>query len=61
VATAEKYASSIYDFFETVANNRKSYSTCREVEGALLGYKRITVERKYTVVFIETEKEIMLC
>jgi hypothetical protein len=61
VDTAEKYASSIYDFFETMADNQKSYPLCREAGRALLGYKCIPFKRKYTIVFIENEKEIIIC
>lgn len=59
--TAEKYTDKIYDFFETIADDKKSYTFCRDFERALLGYKCITYKGKYTVVFIETQKEIIIC
>ncbi len=60
-ATAEKFADDIYDYFITIADDRKSYHVCREPQRALLGYKCIPYKKKYTIVLIETENEIMIC
>jgi hypothetical protein len=61
IDTAEKYADAIYDFFDYMADDRKVYSLCRDKQRALLGYKCISYRRKYTVVFIETDEEIIVC
>lgn len=61
LVTAEKFADSIYDFFLKIADDRKSYAICGDPARALVGYKCITYKKKYTIVFIETEKEIVIC
>ena len=61
LGTAENYVDAIYDFFETIADDRKSYPFCRDRVRALLGYKCVSFRRKYTVIFIETKKEIIIC
>ena len=61
LATAEKFSDAVYDFIETMADTRKSYAVCRESSMAALGYKCISFRKKYTVVFIETDYEIIIC
>lgn len=61
LATAEKFADDIYDYFLKLADSRKSYTVCREPARASLGYKCISYKRKYTIVFIESDKEIIVC
>lgn len=58
--TAEQFADGVYDFFVTLANPAKSYANCRAPQRSVLGYKCITYKRKYTVVFLENEKEIII-
>ncbi|WP_316833199.1 type II toxin-antitoxin system RelE/ParE family toxin [Pedobacter aquatilis] len=59
-ATAEKFADNVYDFIELLADERKRYKTCREPERALMGYKCINY-KKYTIVILELDAEIMIC
>lgn len=61
LATAQKFSDKVYDFFENLSDNRKSYSLCREPSRALLGYKCISYKKKYTIVFIESDTEIIIC
>jgi len=61
VATAEKFTDAAYDFFIKLSNEKKSYSTCREPATASFGYNCFPYKRKYTVVFIETELELIIC
>ncbi len=61
VATADKFTDHVYDYFIKLSDTRKSYSLCREPQRALLGYKCIPYKKKYTIVFIETESEIIIC
>jgi hypothetical protein len=51
LATAEKFSDAVYDFIETLADIRKSYTVCRESSMAALGYKCITLE-KNTQLFL---------
>lgn len=61
IATADKFADDAYDFFISLADNRKSYAFCKEPGKAMLGYKCVPYKKKYTVVFIESEKELIIC
>jgi plasmid stabilization system protein ParE len=61
VATAEKFTDAVYDYIFRLADDRKSYNTCKEPSRALLGYKCVPYKKKYTVVFIEAEDEIIIC
>ncbi len=61
VKTAVKFSDDAYDFFLTLANNIKSFSRCKEPIRAKLGYKCISYKKKFTVVFIENEFEIIIC
>jgi hypothetical protein len=61
VNTVEKYSDAIYDFFLTLANPKKIFATCKESVRASLGYKCVPYKKKYTVVFIESEEQIIIC
>ncbi|MDZ4795718.1 MAG: hypothetical protein SGI83_15675 [Bacteroidota bacterium] len=61
LATADKFADDIYDFFIKMSDTRKSYPVCREPGRALLEYKCIPYKKKSTIVFIESETEIIIC
>ena len=61
VATAEKFADNVYDYILKLADTRKSYHKCKEPVRAALGYKCIPYKKKYTIVFIESETELIIC
>jgi hypothetical protein len=61
IKTAEKYAENIYDFIEKLADTRKKHPLCRDTERAILGFKCVNFNRKYTVVVLETDQEIIVC
>ena len=61
IATADKFTDDVYDAFLKLADERKSYPVCREPERAVFGYKCIPYKKKYTVVLIESDKEIIIC
>ena len=61
IATAEKFADDVYDFFIKLSDSRRNHSICRDPERALLGYKCISYKRKYTIVFLETKEELIIC
>jgi plasmid stabilization system protein ParE len=61
LATAEKFTDDAYDFIAQLGDSRKGYRSCRDPERDLLGYKCISFRKKYTVVFIEQETEIIIC
>ncbi len=61
LATAEKFADAVYNYFLKLADDRKSYAICKEPARAALGYKCIRYKKRYTIVFIESDKEIIIC
>lgn len=61
VATAEKFADAVYDFFIKLSDSRKVHALCRDPQRSLIGYKCITYKRKYTIVFLESEDELIIC
>jgi hypothetical protein len=60
VATAENFADSVYDFFVKISNNLVTYAVCRDKARASLGLKCLPYKKKYTVVFWESEKELLI-
>ncbi len=60
-AAAEKFADDVYNFIEKLGDNRKRYRTCREPQRILMGYKCLTYRKKYVIVFIELDTEIIVC
>ena len=61
IATAENFTDDVYDFFIKLSDSRRIHSICRDPERALLGYKCISYKRKYTIVFLETMEELVVC
>lgn len=60
-ATAERFADQAYDYFNKLADRRRSHAICRDTKRSLLGYKCVSYKKKYTIVFIESDKEIIIC
>lgn len=60
-ATAEKFTDDIYDLIVKLADSRRSHALCREPERAKMGYKCVAYKKKYTIVFIETDDQIIIC
>lgn len=61
IVTADKFTDDVYDAFLKLADERKSFSICREPGRAILGYKCIPYKKKYTIVLIESDKELIIC
>jgi len=61
IATAEKFADDVYDYFIKLSDSRRSHAVRRDPERALLGYKCISYNKKYTIVFLETANELIIC
>jgi hypothetical protein len=61
VSTAEKFADNVYDYFIKLSDKRRYYAVCRDPKRAALGYKCIPYKKKYTIVFIETDTELIIC
>jgi hypothetical protein len=61
VTTAEKFADNAYDFIVSMADKRKSYRLCKEPKRGGLGYKCLPYKKKYTIVFAESDFELIIC
>lgn len=61
IATADKFIDDIYDAFLKLTDNRKAYPVCREPGRSALGYKCVPYKKKYTIIFIEADKELIIC
>lgn len=55
LATAEKFSDNVHNFFESLADDRKSYGFCRDKKRMELGLKFVNYLKKYTIVFIENK------
>jgi hypothetical protein len=61
IAAAENFADNVYDFFIKLSDSRRGHAICRDPGRALLGYKCISYKKKYTIVFLETHEELIIC
>jgi hypothetical protein len=61
IATADKFSDSVYDFMETLSDERLVHAPCRDPDRKLMGLKCKSFKKKYTIVFFETEQDIMVC
>ena len=61
IVAAEKFADDIYDYFTKMGDEQRSYPVCKEPVRAALNFKCIPYKKKYTIVFIETETELLIC
>ena len=61
LVTAEKFTEAVYDHLLKLSDEKKSYPFCREPERASFGYKCTIYKKKFTIVFIESETELIIC
>jgi len=61
IATAEKFSDDAYDFIDHLADEMVVHSLCKEPVRNLLGQKCKTFKKKYTVVFFESDHELIIC
>lgn len=61
LATAEKFTDNVYDFCLKLADTKRSHAICRDPKRALMGYKCIPYKKKYTIVFLESDYELIIC
>lgn len=61
IASAERFSDSVYDFFNRLSDDTRSFAICRDPELASLDYKCITFRKKYTIVLLESETELTIC
>ena len=61
LAAAEKFTDDVYDFIGLLADDHKRHKPCRDPQRNLMGYKCLPFRKKYTVVFIEMDEEIIVC
>lgn len=58
--TAEKYIQNLFRQIEKLSNDTITHSLCRDKSRKLLGQKCINYRKKYTIVFLETDFEIIV-
>ena len=58
---AEKFTDEAYNFIQKLGDSRKGYRICRDPIRDALGYKCIPYKKKYTIVFVELDSEIIIC
>ena len=61
IKTAEKFADDVYNYFIKLGDKKRSYAVCHDPKRAASGYKCIPYKKKYTIVFIETDTELIIC
>lgn len=61
VLTAEAFTDEVYDYLLKLTDSRRTHAICRDPSRALLGFKCTSFKKKYTVVFLETNEEIVVC
>ena len=59
--TAKQFVDETYDFLGSLVKSDRSFATCREPDRKLIGYKCVVYKKKYTIVFIETDRELIIC
>jgi hypothetical protein len=61
VVTAEKFTDGVYNFLIKLADARSGHAVCHDPQRALLDYKCMSYRKKYTIVFLETDEELIIC
>ena len=60
-ATAEQFADDVYDFLIKLSDSRRNHAVCRDAARASIGYKCISYKKKYTIIFLEDDEELIVC
>ena len=61
IATAERFADNVYDYFIKLADNRRSSAVCHDPQRSVLGYKCVPYKKNIQLFFIETDSELIIC
>lgn len=61
LVTAEKFSDSVYNYFEAMSDDRRTFTICHDPIRAALGHKCVSFKKKYTIVFIESDSELTIC
>ena len=60
VKTAEKFTDNIYNYFQIFENEITSHAFCIDEKRKLLGLKCKPYKKKFTIVFFETDTEVII-
>jgi len=60
VKTAEKFVDDVYDYLLRFENEIITYPFCRDEKRKLIGLKCKPYKRKFTIVILETDNEIII-
>src|SRR6476620_10245589 len=58
--TAKEFVNKAFDFFEKLSDPRIRHRPCSYSKWNKLGYKCVSFRKKYTIVFSESETEIVI-
>jgi hypothetical protein len=58
VVTAEKFSDNVYDFFVKLADDRRSYSICREPARQAMGYKCVSYKKNIQSYLLKPTKSL---
>lgn len=61
IAAAENFTDDVYDHLIKLSDSRRTHALCRDPQRSVFGYKCISYKKKYTIVFLETEEELVVC
>ena len=60
-ATAKKFVDEAFEFFNTLADDRKLHHTCKHLPWRLLNYRCTNFRKKYLVAYLDNEDEVIIC
>jgi hypothetical protein len=59
--TAKKFVDGAFRFFEKLGNPAIKYKPCKYVVWNIEGYRCTNFKKKFTVAFLDTDDEIIIC
>ena len=59
--TAKKFVDEVFDFFQTLADDRKVFHPCKNESWNLLNYRCTNFRKKYVVAYLNNSDEIIIC
>ncbi len=61
ISTAIKFVDEVHDFIYRLGDDKRSYPICQDPKRKLERYKCVNYKKKFTIVLIESDVEIIIC